>query len=160
MNIVENVIRFLQVAALCLLFVVGLHFILPDTSANLPVLFTKNSVSGMTAEGYLRILSASKDGVFFDAPVQGWLEEKDIPFLLHQMKEKKHAGSVNIVGETPIETKDSSVGNEAYFMLLGIKHGVYPPALRSTDHTLESKEEVLSWALSVCAEKKFPHCPH
>lgn len=79
--------------------------------------------------------------VFVNEAVHGWIEKDSVPALVEIVSsDRRPSMSVSLTTSPFLDKGESTLANEAYFMLLGYRHGVYPPAGNSTRHTLEDFE--------------------
>lgn len=94
----------------------------------------------------LAIMSEEGRGhIFVLKQQESWVNQEDIPFLVQELESDRGSMSVSLLESSYLDDGRSSIAAEAYFMLLGYKHGVYPPAPNSTRHQLDSKADLLSW---------------
>ena len=80
--------------------------------------------------------------------VDDWVRVEDLPGLFELIESTEPSRSVALMVSSFIDNGRSTVGKEAQFVHLGLKHGSYPPALNSTRHNLEPKDEILQWLKS------------
>jgi len=117
------------------------------SSSNEGLLFSQHvKLNEHSPRGLLAIMDKEGQGhIFILERRVDWVKKSDISFLVQEMESDSGSMSVSLLASSFMDDGRSTVGAEAYFMLLGYKHGVYPPALNSTKHQLESRAELLSW---------------
>ena len=77
---------------------------------------------------------------------KGWLRPSDVAPLLALARSKEPCAFVVMSIASYIPPGRSTVGQEALFLLDGIRHGQYPPTLHSHAYDRKSRTELLRWA--------------
>ena len=104
--------------------------------------------------GPLEFLSLLRSMVDHPAPIYtvrgfhaGWLQARDLSALLHLVNSDEPCSFVVSAFSSHLPTaKASTVGQEALFLLDGLRKGRYPPALHSEGYAAEHRDEILAWA--------------
>ena len=77
---------------------------------------------------------------------RGWLRPSDIGPILALVGSEEPCAFVVMSSASYIPPGRSTVGQEALFLLDGIRHGQYPPTLHSHAYDQKSRNELLRWA--------------
>jgi len=77
----------------------------------------------------------------------GWLQGRDLASLLALVNSDEPCAFVVSSFSSYLPTaKSSTVGQEALFLLAGLRKGQYPPDLRSEGYARAHRDEILAWA--------------
>jgi hypothetical protein len=108
---------------------------------------------GISPVGWLNHLKLRQSPIYtFWNPIKGWIQPKDLPALLSLIDSKETCASVCLSASNYATTKNSTIGQEALFMLGGLRKGEYPPALNSMIYEVDRKD-LIAWARSQLKQK-------
>ena len=97
---------------------------------------------------FLEMLKTKKDYSFIGIH-KGWILESDIPELIALLDSKERCAPVSLVISSFFDVNGSTVGAEAYFLIIGFREGKYPPGLNSPGskykYRKETRDKILSW---------------
>jgi hypothetical protein len=112
---------------------------------------TIHDLSGLKGETPIQFLTRLQQRRYtfytFDGPLKNWITQKDLPALLSLTGSKAPCSSVVLLISNQLPTQDSTVGQEALFMIEGYRKGEYPPSVASFSPITDS-EELMQWAQS------------
>ena len=77
-------------------------------------------------------------------PVENWVKEKDLPTLIFLLDSLEPCASVMSVKSSFLPER-STVGEQAAFLILGFRAGMYPPDLHSGRMAPDVKDEIRAW---------------
>ena len=78
---------------------------------------------------------------------KGWLRPSDVPALLDLVSSVEPCAMVVMGSASYVPLERSTVGQEAIFLLDGLRTGTFPPTLHSHAYAPKSRDEILRWAL-------------
>lgn len=76
--------------------------------------------------------------------VTGWVKESDVRQLIELVDSNKPCASVALTASSYIRL-DSTMGDEAAFLIEGFRKGSYPPALNSESLSEDERAEMKRW---------------
>jgi hypothetical protein len=77
-------------------------------------------------------------------PVKNWVQEKDLPKLILLLDSPVPCAPV-VLARSSFLPEVSSIGEQAAFLILGFRAGVYPPELHSGRMAPGVKDEIRAW---------------
>lgn len=84
-------------------------------------------------------------GVYtFARPMNNWIRRDQLAELVALVESDEPCGTV-VLSHSSTIVLDSTVGNEAAFLIDGFRRGRYPPELHSGAHREGRKADVLAW---------------
>ena len=80
----------------------------------------------------------------FEKPIENFVKEEQLPFLIRMLDSNEPCMSVGLMVSSTIRL-ESTVGDEAAFLILGYRAKKYPVSLNSRAMTSEEKDELRRW---------------
>ncbi len=77
---------------------------------------------------------------------KGWLLPSDVPVLLAHVSSSEPCALVVMASASTVPLERSTVGQEALFLLDGVRGGTYPPTLHSHAYDSRRRDAILQWA--------------
>ena len=77
---------------------------------------------------------------------KGWLLPSDVPSLLARVGSREACALVVMGSASHVPLTRSTIGQEALFLLDGVRTGTYPPTLHSGAYDSSRRNEILTWA--------------
>lgn len=77
---------------------------------------------------------------------KGWLLPSDLASLLAQVSSREACALVVMGSASHVPLTRSTIGQEALFLLDGVRTGSYPPTLHSGAYDSTRRDEILAWA--------------
>jgi hypothetical protein len=103
---------------------------------------------GITPVDFLKALElerSTSDEYIFREPIRNWVSRKDLPGLLALADSTEPCASVALTSSSVRNSKGSTLGQEALFLLEGYRSGQYPPAPNSGGYDEARAKELTDW---------------
>ena len=112
-----------------------------------------SALRGVTPILFLEILKTRQAPIIsFKEPIKGWVRKEHLAELIALSRSQVPCSSVKLLVSSYADLRNSTVGQEAVFMILGFKKGEYPPKLNSIrfdmadDDLQRENDEIVQWA--------------
>ena len=117
---------------------------LPEIS---PEIHDVSDLKGLSPRQFIDVLKARGCPEYtFDAKLSGWITKKDVRDLLPLVDSKEPCSSVALSISSFYSVQPSTVGDQALYLLEGLKKGNYPDQLNLNGPFGSEKVELIKWA--------------
>jgi len=104
---------------------------------------------GITPVEFLQSLKMERSPTqefVFREPIKNWITQKDLPGLLTLADSDEPCASVALSASSAYNGQGSTMGQEALFLIDGLRKSQYPPALNSGGYDEAQAKELKDWA--------------